>query len=185
MENDLKNVLGEGNPDVPELKDTNDSSDKIRKHKKPIQLRDIENRSTGNKKYTTHETTSEGDIQQILNKERKEVYKQSWNKLDTGMKINRIKVYIEKETKENNLSTKEKDKLKDLLMHACNSNRLNRNTEVSYDKEDGVIITIKSLKFNKEKREYTLDVSEVKKPKATSSSKSKSNIDRFLRSNNR
>ena len=49
---DLKNVLNENQEEKPD--DVN-----IRKHKKPIQLRDIENRSASNRKSGNVETALE------------------------------------------------------------------------------------------------------------------------------
>ena len=39
----------------------------------------------------------------MLNKEKKQYYKQAWNKLDNGMKINRIKLFVETEKDKNSL----------------------------------------------------------------------------------
>ena len=86
---DLKNILQES--------DTKSSGKgvTIEVHKKPIQLRDIESRSLSNKRASIYE--SDKNIQDLLNQEKKDCYKQSWNKLDKGMKLNRLRVYIEKE----------------------------------------------------------------------------------------
>ena len=83
---DLKGVLHE-------KKDEKKSDDpSVRTHKKPMQLRDIESRSASNK----HENiNSDEDIKNILKKEKENIYKKKWNKLDLGLKINRLRLFIE------------------------------------------------------------------------------------------
>ena len=86
-------------------------TDSVRVHKKPIQLRDIENRSSNNRKTSlSHE--SDEKIKKMLNKEKNQYYKQAWNKLDNGMKINRIKLFVESEKEKNALSEEEMESLK-------------------------------------------------------------------------
>ena len=150
----------------------------IRVHKKPIQLRDIENRSASNRKTgLSHE--SDENIKSMLNDEKVEYYKQAWNKLDNGMKINRIKLFSGTEKDKNNLTQEEYDTLKKILIHACKSGKLNKSSDISYNKEEGIIECIKILKYNEETKEYKVHINENKKKQT--SSKSKSNIDRFLK----
>lgn len=172
---DLKNVLNENQEEKPD--DVN-----IRKHKKPIQLRDIENRSASNRKSGNVETALESDeqIKELLEKEKEEIYKQSWNKLDNGLKINRLKKFIENEKLEKNLSDEKEQQLTKILISACRSNKLNKNTDVVYDKDSCQITNIRILKY--EKNKYHLEIADVKKSKP--SGKSKSNIERLLKSKN-
>lgn len=172
---DLKNVLNENQEEKPD--DVN-----IRKHKKPIQLRDIENRSASNRKSGNMETALESDeqIKELLEKEKEEIYKQSWNKLDNGLKINRLKKFIENEKLEKNLSDEKEQQLTKILISACRSNKLNKNTDVVYDKDSCQITNIRILKY--EKNKYHLEIADVKKSKP--SGKSKSNIERLLKSKN-
>tara|TARA_Y100000996_G_scaffold368430_1_gene314793 strand:+ start:33 stop:560 length:528 start_codon:yes stop_codon:yes gene_type:complete len=153
-------------------------TDSVRVHKKPIQLRDIENRSSNNRKTSlSHE--SDEKIKKMLNKEKKQYYKQAWNKLDNGMKINRIKLFVESEKEKNALSEEEMESLKKLLITTCTSGKLNKSSDISYNKEEGYIENIKILKYIESTKEYKIQINENKKKQ--SSSKSKSNIDRFLK----
>ena len=73
-------------------------------------MRDIENRSSSNRKTNIpHE--SDERIKKMLNKEKKQYYKQAWNKLDNGMKINRIKLFVETEKDKNSLNEMEMESL--------------------------------------------------------------------------
>ena len=172
---DLKGVLDE--KVIDETKNEDDKN--IRVHKKPMQLRDIENRSSNRRKIKSNHESDE-QIKDLLSKEKEEVYKQNWNKLDLGMKINRIKIHLDELAIQYSLNTEQKEQLKILLMGACSSGNLNKTSEISYDKEKCKIINIKNLTLNEETKEFKLELVETKKAKV-SSSKSRSNIDRFLK----
>ena len=171
MQSDLKIILKD--------KETNEEKNiyetNLRKHKKPIQLRDIENRSAS--RFTSKTETPE-NIKQLLNKEKNNIFKQSWNRLDNGMKLNRIKIFIESETKQKDLSKEQQENLKNLLNHAIQNNKLNKNTDVNYDKNECKIINIKNLCYKDDK--YNLSFNEVIK-KLKKANKSKTNIERFLK----
>ena len=164
---DLKKVL---NDDITE-KTTN-----IRVHKKPIQLRDIENRSSNNHIKMNNKTTDE-HMDEIINKEKQNIYFKSWNKLDNGLKINRLNKFIEMEKEKRKLSENNKNKLSKLLLNAHANNKLNKISDVKYDIEKGEIIEIKILLFDEETKKYSLKIKESK-PKTTT--KSKTNIERLL-----
>ena len=174
---DLKVVLNEKEEVVDDEKGEG-KDNPVRVHKKPIQLRDIENRSSSNRKSClSHE--SDGEIKKMLNKEKKQYYKQAWNKLDNGMKINRIKLFVESEKDKNSLDEGQTDTLRKLLITTCTSGKLNKSSDISYNKEEGYIVNIKILKYTESSKEYKIQINESKKKQ--SSSKSKSNIDRFLK----
>lgn len=188
---DLKCVLDENSisgvepePEPQNITQQDIENDKnIRIHKKPMQLRDIENRSANKRKNKINHETDE-KIKDLLTKEKEEVYKQNWNKLDLGMKINRIKLYIDDLEIKHSLDLDQKEKLRILLMKECNSGKLNKNSEITYDKFNCKILSIKNLKFDEQKKDFKLEIVETKKNKVSSSSKSKSNIDRFLKKKN-
>jgi len=170
---DLRNILHESKTDeLPPVEK------EINIHKKPVQLRDIENRSANNR----GEKVSENDkvIDEIIQNEKKQIYHQSWNKLDRGIKLNRIKHFIQKEEKEKSLKNVQKEKLSLLLISACKNNKLNRMSDINYNIELGEIESIKILDYNEETG-YSLKLTEVKISR--SSGKSKSNIERFIKKN--
>ena len=176
---DLKGVLDDKEPTkVIEQNNLNDDKN-IRVHKKPLQLRDIENRSSNRRKVKTDHESDE-QIKDMLIKEKEEVYKQNWNKLDLGMKINRLKIHFDELETQYSLNSEQKEKLRILLMSSCSSGNLNKISDVTYDKEQCRVISIKNLILNSETKEFKLEIVESKKTKV-SSSKSRSNIDRFLK----
>ena len=102
-----------------------------------------------------------------------------WNKLEKGMKLNRIIQFVETETAEKELSVDQSKELKNILFRACDSGLLNKLTEVNYNEEEACIISFKSLEFNEETNKYKIKtVSSKHRP----NTKSKSNIDRLLKS---
>ena len=172
---DLKTILKE-DTSISEKK-PEQKEEHIRKHKKPLQLRDIESRSATKRSEII---ASDESISKMIDVEKGNSLKKSWNKLDTGLKLNRLKLFISKEKEEKNLDSTQEKELKNILMGLCQKNKLNKNTDVTYNNEDCIVMSIKNLKFNEETNKYFYKEPEVKAKKA-SGGKSKSNVDRFLK----
>jgi hypothetical protein len=173
---DLKKILNDDKNISKPVENTN-----IRKHKKPLQLRDIESRSVNKVEPQEHKYKSEADIHTMLEKEKENIYFKPWSKLDNGHKLNRIKQYGVLVKEEYNLSDNDTKKLEKLLINACNDNKLNKSADIMYNVDEGKIIKIKILEIVEKdgKKVFSLKINE-KKTKATP--KSKTNIDRFLKS---
>ena len=179
---DLKTILkeesSEPEKEVPEKKEKEQKEEHIRKHKKPLQLRDIESRSANKR---TDNIESDESISKMIDVEKGVSLKKPWNKLDTGLKLNRLKIFIENEKVVRSLNSSQERELKTLLMGLCQRGKLNKNTEVVYDTSESVIVSIKNLKFNDETEKYNYKEPEVR-AKKQSGNKSRSNVDRFLNS---
>jgi hypothetical protein len=165
---DLKNVLQE---DKKEKKE----DVKVNKHKKPMQLRDIESRSSTVVRVQSKVETPE-NMKKFIDEEKTQLFKQAWNRLDTGMKLNRIRLFSEQKAKEKKLSKEKQEELRVILADACRNGKLNKLTDVNYDTEECCIISIKNLEIKENK--ILLTFGEVKKTKKTT--KSKSNVERLL-----
>ena len=174
---DLKNVLKEEKPKTKTEKEK--ESENIRVHKKPMQLRDIETRSSNTNR--DHKIETPENMNKYLNEEKDQIFKQPWNRLDTGMKLNRLRIFTEDMTKQHKLSKEKQDELRKVLFEACRSNKLNKISEINYDKEECKVVSIKTLEI-KENGKISFTNAEVKKQKKTN--KSKSNIDRLLTKKN-
>jgi len=168
---DLKNVL----EDTKLTETKTEFKKNVTVHKKPMQLRDIENRSSNTNRENKIETPE--NIKKLLNEEKKTTFKQPWNKLDMGMKLNRIRLFSEEKAKEHKLTKDKQDELRNKLFDICRSNKLNKVTEINYDNEECKIISIKNLEIKDSKIYYTNDIKKHKK-----TTKSKSNIDRLISS---
>ncbi len=162
---DLKNILEEDN-----IK----NNPNVKVYKKPMQLKDIERRSRTN----LSKTNDSIDINSYIDKEKENIFHQTWTKLNNGSKLNRINLFINELKDKHELSDTETNDLSQLLVTACNKNKLNKINEVIYDKEEARIKDIKILLFDENLRKFSLNIEKVKnKPK----SKSKSNIEKLLK----
>lgn len=164
---DLKNILD--NEEIIEQKNEN-----IQKHKKPIQLKEIERRSRSN----NIEKNTNFDLHKLIDEEKKSIYNKPWNKLELGLKINRLNLFIEELKNKYDLNTLQKMNLHELLIKNCEKNKLNKNSEVIYNIEESTITEIKILVFNEKNKTFSLSFPEIKHK---TKNKSKSNIERLLR----
>ena len=117
------------------------------------------------------------DIIDAVEKEKNNRFQKSWTKLDKGSKLNRLTVFIEKESEDKNLNEESKKKLKRLLFHVCENGSLNKVNDVEYSDETYEITSIKNLIYDKDKKSHSFNLpKKVIKPTA----KSKSKIDRHF-----
>jgi len=171
LKNDLKNILKDESAEKqPQQKDELT----VRVHKKPMQLRDIESRSSNTNRE--HKIETPENIKLLINEEKDNIFKQPWNRLDMGMKLNRIRLFSEEYAKENKLSKEKQEELRKILVTACRGNKLNKITDVIYDTELCGITSIRNLEIKDGKIVFA--IGEAKKLKKTT--KTKSNIDRLL-----
>ena len=170
LKTDLKNILKDESAEKTQTKE----EPVVRVHKKPMQLRDIESRSSNTNREHKHETPEH--IKQLLNEEKDQIFKQQWNRLDMGMKLNRIRLFSEEQAKEHKLSKEKQEELRKILVDACRGNKLNKITDVVYDTELCGITSIRNLEIKDGKIGFI--IGEAKKPKKTT--KTKSNIDRLI-----
>ena len=117
------------------------------------------------------------DIIDAVEKEKNNRFQKSWVKLDKGSKLNRLSLFIEKESEDKELSEDSQKKLKKLLFHVCENGSLNKVNDVEYSDETYEIISIKNLIYDEDKKSYSFNLpKKVLKPTA----KSKSKIDRHF-----
>lgn len=164
---DLKNIL--------DNEYNTEKQENIQRHKKPIQLKEIERRSRSN---NIEKNTTNLDINKLIDEEKKSIYNKSWNKLEQGLKINRLNLFIDDLKKKYELNTIQKMQLQELLLKNCEKNKLNKNSDIIYDTENAKINDIKILVFNENTKIFTLNFPETKHK---TKNKSKSNIERILR----
>ena len=117
------------------------------------------------------------ELLNAVEKEKDDRFQKQWTKLDKGSKLNRLSLFIEEKSEENDLTTNETKKLKKLLFHLCENGSLNKSGDVEYSDETYHIINIKNLKYDEESKNYSYNL-----PKKTikPTTKSKSNIDRHF-----
>tara|TARA_Y100000991_G_scaffold214778_1_gene203323 strand:- start:2088 stop:2729 length:642 start_codon:yes stop_codon:yes gene_type:complete len=161
-----------------------DNSNKVEKEKKisvnlnshsrefkNIQFRSQMYKNSQVKKQEKENVVKEIQVKEFLDEDISNVYNRPWNKLENGFKKNRIGNFIDRETKEKNLTVKQKEKLKTLLYTAVDNKELNKINDVEYDIEEGVIEKVHMLNYNIENGYYTFTKKEPKKPKKSETTK--------------
>ena len=101
-----------------------------------------------------------------------------WNKLEKGVKMNRILIFIQYEKEEHALTEQQSKELKNLLFKACENGLFNKISDVEYDESKAEIKSIKNLEFNESSKKYKIKTGGTKN---RSVSKSRSNIDRLTK----
>jgi len=189
----IQDMMKQKNSDLSMGKETNDDINKKteeikenkRVHKKPLALKDLENKDRllslkkRNNNNNTGEVVKTTTMNNLLDNEINNIFNRPWNKLEKGLRINRVNIYIDDVLKEKHtMGVVEIVKLKKLLTSALSKGVLSKNTEVNYDKDTGKIKDIRILLYSEEKRQFTLKL-ETKKVKSTS--RSKSNVEKLLK----
>ena len=112
------------------------------------------------------------DLLDAISKEQQNRFNKPWNKLDKGLKLNRINEYVENYDCDDD----DKIKLKDLLIKSFNNNTL-KNDHIKYDQDNISIININTLTY--ENNTFSIN-NIVKKTKPKIRSKTKTNIERHF-----
>jgi hypothetical protein len=88
-------------------------------------------------------------LEQFLNLNVNEAYKRPWHRLERGLRLNRLRKFIETETSRMNLQAVDVENLTNLLHKALDKKILNSKTAVIYDQEKEEIQEIKGLIYHK------------------------------------
>ena len=189
----IQDMMKQKNSDLSISKETTDSinekteeiKENKRVHKKPLALKDLENKDRllslkkRNNNNNTGEVVKNTTMNNLLDNEINNIFNRPWNKLEKGLRINRVNIYIEDVLKEKyTMGVVEIVKLKKQLTTSLSKGGLSKNTEVNYDKDTRKIKDIRILLYDPEKRQFALKI-ETKKVKSTS--RSKSNVEKLLK----
>ena len=88
-------------------------------------------------------------LEQFLNSDASQAYRRPWHRLERGLRLNRIRRFIETETKRMNLSESDVDHLTNLLHRALDRKVLNSKSSVIYDQDKEEITEIKGLVYHR------------------------------------
>jgi len=110
----------------------------------------------GNKKALSSVTKEISNLDLLLEEETEQSKKESWNKLDKSAKMVKINEYIKKLTVQHKLSAAEIKGLKEYLSTNLDKKNLQKNKDVAYVKESGVLEGIPNLHFNNTTRKFTI-----------------------------
>ena len=89
------------------------------------------------------------ELETFLNLNASEAYKRQWHRLERGLRLNRIRKFVDSEKIKLSLSDEDTDYLKSRLEKALDKKLLNSKTCVVYDPEKEEIQEIKGLVYHK------------------------------------
>jgi len=89
------------------------------------------------------------ELEQFLNLNASEAYKRPWHRLERGLRLNRIRNFVEKEKDRMKLSDDDTEYLKLKIEKALEKKLLNSKTSVVYDQDKEEIQEIKGLVYHK------------------------------------
>ena len=162
---DLKNIL------------TNDvGEENISIKKKTKYVPNISN-NQNNSNNDSNNYSNKSEIDDLLEKEKNNLFKKPWNKLDNTTKNNLFKKYILLEKESYSLDDNQTSILHNLLIK--NIKKINKNSDVDYNSEEGVLNKIHILAYDTSNKSFSLNFTQKKSKSAT---KSKSNLDKFMKS---
>ena len=111
---------------------------------------------SGNKKTLNTIINDISNLDIILENETENSKKESWNRLDKSAKMNKINEYIKTLTPTYKLTKPEIETLRTYLSTNLDKKNLQRNKDVTYIKDSGILESIPSLHFNNNTRKFTL-----------------------------
>ena len=89
------------------------------------------------------------ELETFLNLNASEAYKRPWHRLERGLRLNRIRKFVEAEKERLSLTPEDTEYLKGRLEKALDKKLLNSKTSVIYDMEKEEIQEIKGLIYHK------------------------------------
>ncbi len=87
----------------------------------------------------------EASLNRVLDDSIKDAYKRPWHRLERGLRLNRLRAFVEDEKKKFNLTQFESASLLGILQKALDKKLLNSKTTVIYDQDKEAILEIKGL----------------------------------------
>jgi len=103
------------------------------------------------------------NLDNILENEKDQNRKESWNKIDRGLKLQKLQVFAEKYGNDHSLSEKEIANLKLFFAESINKNKLQKTKEVIYDKTTGTVTNVPALCIHCSTRAFTLKNMDTKR----------------------
>jgi len=89
------------------------------------------------------------ELEKFLNISASEAYQRPWHRLERGLRLNRIRKFVDSERQRMGLTDEDADALKQRLEKALDKKMLNSKTCVVYDMEKEEIQEIKGLVYHK------------------------------------
>ena len=94
------------------------------------------------------------DMESFMDRTVVNMYSRTWGRLEKKLKINKINEFLIRVTEENSLDQEKNMELTDFVMNLLTMNKINKATEIKYDREKCEIVEIFGLKFKPNNFEY-------------------------------
>jgi hypothetical protein len=122
--------------------------------------------------YESKELDRSDPLRSILEEGAKDAYSRQWHRIERGLRLNRLRLFIEEISPNYSMSKEEKDQLFIYLQKALDKKLLNTLKVVQYDTATQRILSIKGLdmKRNEETGQLQYELNS-KKPKETGTRK--------------
>jgi hypothetical protein len=155
----INNSSGEKNEIVDEKKKKEEREQKrINRIDKELKYKSI----YLNNNYATGGTEKDKDscamdvIDNFLEKEKETNKSQPWNKLNKTHKVEKLRTFCDRFSKENSFSEISKENLQNYLIKALDQKKFTKIKDINYNKDDGFIKDIPGLFFDKKKKIFTI-----------------------------
>jgi len=112
----------------------------------------------------------------LLEDSAKEAYARPWNRLERGLRLNRLRIFIEDISPQFNMTKEEKDSFFIFLQKAVDKKLLNTSKIVQYDKETQRIKTISGLEIKRNQDVLKWAFIKKQKPDGTRKKKAEDNF---------
>lgn len=103
----------------------------------------------------------------------REAYARPWHRIERGLRLNRIRIFIEEMGPQYNMTRSEKDELFIFLQKALDNKLLNTLKVVQYDQLTQRILSIKGLELKRNAEGILKASFNVKKPRSTDTTRKK------------
>lgn len=87
-------------------------------------------------------------LESFLDSNASQAYRRPWHRLEWGLRMNRLRGFVEKEKQRMNLNEADSSDLLNLLLRGLKNKKLNSKTTVVYDIEEEQIKEIKGLVYH-------------------------------------
>ena len=98
----------------------------------------------------------DGDFDTMVEELNNNLYKKTWNRLHPELKINRILHYIKFLQNKYNFSSQHHDYLYQQLSNAIRKKLITKKTHITYDSDNGIILSIQCLKFSENDNSFSI-----------------------------
>ena len=95
-------------------------------------------------------------VEYILDQERGRKQNDPWNRLDKSIKVQKLLSYADTVATRQGLSKSDKTSLRSQLIGYLDKKLLQRNKDVTYDREQGIVSDVPSLEYSTGTRRFTL-----------------------------